>query len=124
MQLNTRGAMRALAKLISPSGTASAPTAATRHVHTASHLALYHYPSCPFCVRVRRELARLDATGVELRNIHADPEHRAALKAGGGRVTVPCLRITGEDGSEAWLYESADIVAWLRQHFQPDPADR
>lgn len=87
----------------------------------ASGLALYQFRSCPFCIRVRKELARLGVT-VELRDAQNDPEHRAALAAGGGRVKVPCLRIAHDDGTDEWLYESADINAWLRKRFEPDHA--
>lgn len=73
---------------------------------------LYHYPSCGFCALVRRFL---DETGmtVELRNIHADPQALFDLRSGGGRTTVPCLRI--QRGSEVtWMYESLDIIDYLR----------
>jgi glutaredoxin len=74
---------------------------------------LYHYPSCGFCARVRRFL---DETGmtIELRNIHADPQALFDLKSGGGRTTVPCLRIQRDRGEVEWLYESLDIIDYLR----------
>lgn len=87
--------------------------------NAASRLALYQFRSCPFCIRVRKELARLGVT-LEMRDVQNDPEHRAALASGGGRVTVPCLRIAHESGNDEWLYESADINAWLRKRFEPD----
>lgn len=79
-------------------------------------LALYQFRSCPFCIKVRREMTRLDLP-IEVRDAQLDPEHRDALKAGGGRVKVPCLRITHEDGQVEWLYESDDIIAYLRRRF-------
>lgn len=88
----------------------------------ASDLALYQFRTCPFCIRVRRELARLGVT-VELRDAQHDPEHRAALEAGGGRVKVPCLRIAHDGGHDEWLYESDAINAWLRERFEPDHAN-
>lgn len=54
-----------------------------------------------------------------LRNIRADPTHRTALVEGGGRKTVPCLRIEEADGSVRWLYESSDIVEYLRRRVAP-----
>jgi len=36
---------------------------------------------------------------------------------GGGRPTVPCLRILKEDGV-FWLYESEDIIEYLKNHHQ------
>lgn len=79
-------------------------------------LALYQFRACPFCVKVRKEMARLDLS-IERRDAQLDPEHRQALEAGGGRVKVPCLRIEQEDGRVDWLYESDAINAWLRERF-------
>jgi glutaredoxin len=79
-------------------------------------LALYQFRSCPFCIKVRKEMARL-GLNIELRDARNDTEHRQALEAGGGRVKVPCLRITREDGPDEWLYESDDINAWLHRRF-------
>jgi glutathione S-transferase len=36
---------------------------------------------------------------------------------GGGKRQVPCLRIDGDDGQSHWLYESMDIMAYLKQQF-------
>lgn len=80
-----------------------------------AELALYHYDSCMFCARVRRAIARLNLD-IELRDILRDANHRRDLEAGGGRSTVPCLRI-GKGADAKWMYESADIVAWLEKKF-------
>ena len=77
-----------------------------------SRLALYHFDTCPFCLRVRRGLARMGVE-VELRNIHRDRSRYDELVRGGGKQQVPCLRIEHEDGDAEWLYESSDIVVWL-----------
>ncbi|MGD8380184.1 MAG: glutathione S-transferase N-terminal domain-containing protein [Gammaproteobacteria bacterium] len=76
-------------------------------------LALYHFETCPFCRIVRQELARL---GLEmpLYDIRLDRARRDELVAGGGHGMVPCLRIRRPDGGVEWLYESADIVRYLR----------
>ena len=50
---------------------------------------------------------------IECRNIRQDVGARDALKAGGGRTTVPCLLIS-EGEQVQWLYESSDIVRFLR----------
>jgi glutaredoxin len=83
----------------------------------ASGLALYQYMACPFCVRVRQEFRRL-GLNVPLRDVLREPQHRQALIQGGGLTKVPCLLIEQEDGSQRWMYESGDIIAWLRQHFE------
>jgi glutaredoxin len=76
-------------------------------------LALYHFDGCPFCMRVRRAIDLL-GIDVELRNIYEDREHLDALMAARGRATVPVLRITGPDGEDRWMPESADIVRYLQ----------
>jgi glutaredoxin 2 len=53
-------------------------------------------------------------TGVSLRHIWDDPQHRADLQAARGRSTVPVLRITDKDG-DRWMPESADIVRYLHE---------
>lgn len=84
---------------------------------SASH-ALYYYDACPYCQRVLRFLEEAGIE-VEMRNTLRDPAARAELLRGGGRGMVPCLRIR-EDGREHWLYESADIIAYLKQRLLPD----
>lgn len=83
--------------------------------HRARHLTLYHRPTCPFSMRVCVALARLDVP-IERRNITTDAEARRELVTGGGRQQVPCLRID-ESPQTRWLYESADIIAYLEEHF-------
>jgi glutaredoxin len=81
----------------------------------ARGLALYQFYACPFCVKTRRALHRLNVP-VETRDAQSDPQHRAALEAGGGKIQVPCLRI--EEGRETrWVYESKDIIDYLELHF-------
>jgi glutathione S-transferase len=75
---------------------------------------LFQYDSCPFCYRVRRFLAGAELN-IPTRDILRDPSARNELMAGGGRTTVPCLRI--ERGGEVeWLYESRDIIDYLESH--------
>jgi len=84
----------------------------------SKQLALYQFSACPFCIKVRKEIARL-GLNIETRNAQHDEQHRAALEAGGGQVKVPCLRIQQEDGSDRWLYESDEIKSWLQERFEP-----
>ncbi|WP_061242506.1 glutathione S-transferase N-terminal domain-containing protein [Ectopseudomonas composti] len=80
-----------------------------------ANLALYQFHACPFCVKVRRNLHRLNLP-VQLRDAKHDAEHRQALEQQGGRIKVPCLRIE-ENGQSTWLYESKAIIAYLDQRF-------
>lgn len=77
---------------------------------TVSSLALYQLYACPFCVKVRRAIHRLNVD-IEVRNINT-PKYREELQTQGGRVKAPCLRIE-ESGEVSWLYESSDIIRFL-----------
>jgi len=79
-------------------------------------LVLYHFPSCPFCARVRAAIEHL-GLDVELRDIRKDPQHWDDLVAARGRATVPVLRIESPDGSNRWMPESADIVRYLSRSY-------
>ena len=79
-------------------------------------LVLYHYKTCPFCMKVRQEIRRLS---LPIQRIDAQPEgsNREALRQGGGLAKVPCLKITDAAGNSQWLYDSDKIVAYLRGRF-------
>ena len=79
-------------------------------------LALYQFKTCPFCVKVRRAMRGL-SLNVELRDAQHDPIHRAALLQGGGQIKTPCLKITDAQGNSQWMYESDEIIRYLRQCF-------
>ena len=80
----------------------------------AKKLALYEFPSCPFC---RRVMDAIDALGVEveLRDIQRDSDFRDELQTATGRSTVPVLRIEDGAGDVQWMPESLDIIAYLRE---------
>ena len=80
----------------------------------ADKLALYQFASCPFCTRVRSAIDQL-GIDIELRDILLDERYRDELIAERGRATVPVLRITSPDGSERWMPESAEIIAYLEE---------
>ncbi len=105
-------------KISTPKGIGRTAEAQAAVDEASRDLALYQFRACPFCIKVRKEIARL-GVNIETRDAQHDPQHRADLEAGGGRIKVPCLRIRQEDGSDQWLYESDDINAWLRERFEP-----
>ena len=84
----------------------------------AEELSLYQFYACPFCVRTRRAIHALNLP-IPTRDAQNDPEHRAALESGGGKIQVPCLRID-DNGATRWLYESSEIIAYLNQRFEPN----
>lgn len=77
-------------------------------------LKLYQFYACPFCIKTRRHIKRLNLN-IEARSAQSG-QYRTELLASGGEIKVPCLRIE-EDGSITWMYESADIIAYLEQRF-------
>ena len=81
-----------------------------------SSMAIYQFETCPFCVKVRRELRR-QSLSIELRDAKNDLDIKAELVREGGRHKVPCLRTDNPDGSIDWLYESNDIIAYLQNKF-------
>ncbi len=81
----------------------------------ANH-SLYQFHACPFCVKVRRGMRRLNLP-IELRDARAEGTFREELRQQGGEVKVPCLRIDHADGTTEWMYESSDILAYLEKRF-------
>ncbi|MGN0038653.1 MAG: glutaredoxin family protein [Coriobacteriales bacterium] len=75
-------------------------------------LELFKKDSCPYCQKV---MALVDELGVgeqvEYRDIVRDSQARQTLVEVGGKQQVPCLFIDGEP-----LYESADIMRWMREN--------
>ena len=82
----------------------------------ARQLVLYQFKTCPFCIKVRREIKRLSLP-IEIRDAQKNQQNRADLLNGGGQVKVPCLQIKDEQGNVQWLYESTVINNYLHQRF-------
>lgn len=74
-------------------------------------LDLYMFDTCPFCRRVIREIESENRGDVVMHDIHKNDADRAELIRVGGKEQVPCLFIDGKP-----LYESDDIIAWLKSH--------
>ena len=81
-----------------------------------SNMVLYHFKQCPFCVKTRRQIYRL-ALNIENRDARNDPKWNQELINDGGKYQVPCLKITADDGSVQWLYESTEINQYLDEKF-------
>jgi len=78
-------------------------------------LKLYQLYACPFCVKTRRAIHRLNLN-IEYRGVQQGGEFREELEKEAGRIQAPCLRIENEDGTE-WMYESSDIIEYLDKRF-------
>lgn len=79
-------------------------------------LELYKFDACPYCQIVMREITAL-GLNVPMRDTRSEPAAAAAHKAATGRTQVPALYIDGVP-----LFESADIVEWLRAYAKRAPA--
>jgi len=82
---------------------------------SAKDLTLYQFNACPFCVKTRRTLRRLNVP-VALRDAKNNELDRQTLLSEGGKIKVPCLRIE-ESGQTVWMYESKVIIDYLQQRF-------
>ena len=77
------------------------------------NLVLYQFKMCPYSVKARRAIKRL-SLNIETRDALRDPSSREELLQGGGKIKVPCLRITDEQGETTWMYESDVIIDYLQ----------
>lgn len=108
-------------KLTTPKAIARNPAEQQQVDAACEQLALYQFAACPFCIKVRKEMARL-GLNITKRDAQHHQLHRNELEQSGGKVKVPCLRIETAPGEVAWLYESADIIAYLQQRFEHSSA--
>ena len=112
-----------LDRVFTPKSMVREPETQKRVDEATKSLKLYQYHACPFCVKVRRAMKRLNLD-IELRDAKKGGLYRDELLKFGGKGRVPCLKIEEENGSETWMYESSDIVAYLEQRFQDAPSSK
>jgi len=72
---------------------------------------LYHFESCPYCVRVRNAVKEL-GLDLEMRDTREKEAYREELIVLTGKTQVPCLVIDGKP-----MLESADIINYLKENF-------
>lgn len=84
-------------------------------VKEAEKLALYQFNACPFCVKTRRTMHKLNLP-IKLKDAKNNDQDRQLLLEQGGKIQVPCLRIQSE-GKDEWLYESKAINTYLTNRF-------
>mgnify|MGYP000087495165 FL=1 len=78
-------------------------------------LKLYQFYACPFCVKTRRAIKRLNLK-VETRDAQTAGKFRKELEISGGKIKVPCLKLEGA-GEATLIYESNDIIKYLDERF-------
>jgi glutaredoxin len=77
-------------------------------------LELYHFESCPYCVKVRRFIDQIGVRSqVAYHDIETDPKAHERLMKLNQDDQVPCLVMDGKP-----MLESDDIVAWLKEYFK------
>lgn len=103
-------------KLTSPKGIIRSDEEQAIVDEKTSKLALYQFKSCPFCIKVRRQMKR-QSLNIALMDAQNDTSCRNELLQGGGEVKVPCLKIVNDSEEVSWMYESNDIIKYLQTHF-------
>jgi len=113
------GLMAFVSWLTSPRKIKRSPEEQQRVDAIAKNMSMYQFFACPFCIKTRRTVHRLNIP-LEYRDAQVrGGEHRTTLEKEGGQIKVPCLRID-EAGQTTWLYESNDIIAYLNKTFDPE----
>lgn len=102
-----------------PNGLVRPPALQEKVDQQCRNIVLYQYKTCPFCIKVRQEIRRLSLK-IECRDAQKDGRNREDLVRAGGQAKVPCLKITDEAGNSQWMYDSGEIVAYLRGRFAND----
>ena len=72
---------------------------------------LYHFESCPYCVKVRNAVSEI-GLDLEMRDTRENDVYREELLSLTGKTQVPCLVIDGKP-----MHESDDIVNYLKENF-------
>jgi glutaredoxin len=79
-------------------------------------LTLYQYKACPFCVKVRRAMKR-QSLQIKTRDAKRSEIAKDELLAGGGKLKVPCLKVSTKNEPAQWIYESGEIIGYLEGRF-------
>ena len=101
--------------LTRPSRKKRDPQAQAAVAEAAQDLTLYQFHACPFCVKTRRTLHRLNVP-VALKDAKNNAQDRQTLLEQGGKIKVPCLRIE-DNGQTTWMYDSKVIIDYLDKRF-------
>ena len=102
-------------KLTRPKPIQRSPEEQKKVDEAVSHLSLYQFYGCPFCIKTRRAIARLNLP-MTYRDAQRPGQWRDELEREGGKAQVPCLRIE-ENGEVRWMYESSEIIDYLEKRF-------
>jgi glutaredoxin len=81
-----------------------------------ANIELYQFFGCPFCIKTRRVIRRLNLKIVTRDAQNRQGACRAELLKETGKTQVPCLKITNGDKVE-WILETSQIIAYLEKRF-------
>jgi len=76
-------------------------------------LALYKMGTCPYCLKTIKVIKELNIN-VAFKDINESAKHNKTLIEEGGKRQVPCLKIVETNKKAVWLYESEEIINFLR----------
>ena len=82
--------------------------------HKTKYLTMYQFEACPFCVKVRRFI-RKNNLKIHLKDSKNNEIFKTELVNGGGKHKVPCLKIEKINAKTEWLYESNEIIRFLKK---------
>jgi glutaredoxin len=78
---------------------------------------IYQFEACPFCVKVRRFLWK-NSLKINLKDAKNNKIFKSELVNEGGKHKVPCLKIAKINSETVWLYESTEIIKFLKKEFK------
>jgi glutaredoxin 2 len=76
-------------------------------------LTLYHYQLSPYALRVRSAVHEM-GLDISMIDVLRDSQALSELISEGGKDQVPCLKIQTPGKPTRWLYESGDIIRYLK----------
>ncbi|WP_369178748.1 glutaredoxin domain-containing protein [Candidatus Thiodubiliella endoseptemdiera] len=80
------------------------------------NIELYQFFGCPFCIKTRRVIRRLNLNIIARDAQNRQGVFRAELLKETGKTQVPCLKIT-ENGKVEWMSETVKIIEYLEKRF-------
>jgi len=81
------------------------------------YFTIYQFEACPFCVKVRRFIMK-NSLKINLKDAKNNKTFKSELVNEGGKHKVPCLKIAKKYSKTIWLYESTEIIKFLKKEFK------
>ena len=81
------------------------------------YFTIYQFEACPFCVKVRRFIMK-NSLKINLKDAKNNITFKSELVNKGGKHKVPCLKIAKKYSKIIWLYESTEIIKFLKKEFK------